>query len=137
MIYSRVFRMSRRYALLVTALALLISLPGSAAGGPVVIGRRPMHHHPFNVGTPFFFPSGVVAEPVPVAVPVPVVIPALPPAEAAPPPPSPPDEPTRRPIVANPGPKIIDISPPAPGAKTVTVTVHQGSSTVVETVPVR
>jgi len=136
--------MSRRYALLVTALALLISLPGSAAaGGPVVIGRGPMHHHPFNVGTPFFFPSGVVAEPVPVAVPVlvavpvPVVIPALPPAEAAPPPPPPPDEPTRRPIVANPGPKIIDISPPAPGAKTVTVTVHQGSSTVVETVPVR
>ena len=146
--------MRLRPALLITGFAVLIVLPGSAAGGgrgviavpgsvggpPVVISRHSSQRHPFKaagLGRPFFSPSvgnPVVVVPVPVAVPVPVTVEAPSSAEAAWPPP---EEPSRRPAVVNPGPKIIDISPPAPGAKTVTITVHQGSSTLVETVPVR
>jgi len=150
--------MHRRPALLIAGFAALIVLPGSAAaggrgvivsgsmgsGGPVVISRHPAERHSFRAtspGGPFFSPyvgdSLPVAVPVPVPVPVPVVAPIPPAAEAAPPPPPPPEEPSRRAAVVNPGPKIIDISPPAPGAKTVTITVHRGSSTTVETVPVR
>ena len=148
--------MRRRSALLITGFAVMILLPGSGAGGgrgviavpgsaagngPAVMSRHPAVRHSFKAvgfGGPIFSPY--VGNPVLVVVSVPVPVPApvaaLPTAEAAPPPP-PPEEPTRRPAAINPGSKIIDISPPAPGAKTVTITVHRGSSTVVETVPVR
>jgi hypothetical protein len=145
--------MRLRPALLITGFAVLIVLPGSAAGGgrgamavpgsvggQVVISRHPAQRHSFKparLGGAFLSPyvRDTVVIPVPVAVPVPVTAAAPSTAEAAAPPP--PEEPSHRPAVVNPGPKIIDISPPAPGAKTVTITVHQGSSTVVETVPVR
>ena len=149
----------RGNAVLVTVLALLIALPGAAAGGgpragtriehaagPVVVDKRPLHRSPFHTGAPvpFLFPPVVVggtvpvAVPVPFAVPVPVVVAPPPVVETAPPPPPAPTyETPSRPTVANPGPKIIEISPPARGAKTVTITVHRGSSTVVETVPVQ
>ena len=144
--------MHLRSALLITGFAVLIVLPGSAAGGgrgaivvpgsaggSVVISRHPLERHPFKaprLGGSFLSPyaGDPVVVPVPVAVPVPVTVATPSTAEAAPPPP---EEPRRQPAVVNPGPKIIDISPGAPGAKTVTITVHQGSSTVVETVPVR
>jgi hypothetical protein len=119
----------------------VVAVPRSTAGsGPAVISRHPAGRHSFKAAGfrgPIVFPY--VRDPVPVVVPVPVPVPvpvaAPPTAEAAPPPP--PEEPSRRPAVINPGSKIIDISPPAPGAKTVPITVHRGSSTVVETVPVR
>jgi hypothetical protein len=79
---------------------------------------------------------GALVVPVPFAVPVPVVaLPPAPTADAAPP--LPPEELKSRPIVVNPGPKIIDVTPSAPGAKTATIVVQRGSTTVVETVPIQ
>jgi hypothetical protein len=147
--------MHRRPALLIAGFAVMIVLPGSATGGgrgvmaapgsaagsgPAVMSRHPAVRRSFKAvgfGSPIFVPYVVDPVLVVVRVPVPVPVPvaAPPTAEAAPPPP--PEEPSRRPAAINPGSKIIDISPPAPGAKTVTITVHRGSSTVVETVPVR
>src|SRR5262245_29317577 len=138
--------MRRGNAVLGAVLALLTALPGAAAGGgPLVVARRPLDHSRFQTRatTPFFVPpvvvgdTGPVVVQVPVAVPVPVVVPPAPATVQTPPPPAPTYEMPTRPTVVNPGPKIIEISRPAPGAKTVTVTVHQGSSTVVETVPVQ
>jgi hypothetical protein len=139
--------MRRLGALLVIALAMLIWLPGSAtAGGPVVIGPRAPHRPVLRVRPPrrdtfvpaplVFADPGALVVPVPFAVPVPVVaVPALPPPDAAPP--VSPEEPQSRPAVVNPGPKIIDVAPPAPGARTTTIVVQRGSTTVVETVPLQ
>jgi hypothetical protein len=123
-----------------------VLLAGSAtAGGRAVMGPRIVHRPLFRARvprggnfapTPFVFTDpDVVVVPEPVAVPVPVDAVPLPPgAEMVPPPP--PDDPGRA-IVVNPGPKVIDVVRPAPGAKTTTVVVQRGSTTVVETVPLQ
>jgi hypothetical protein len=151
--------MRRLGALLVIALATLIFLSGSAtAGRSVVIGSgsatagrsavidlRAPHRSVLRVRPPrpdtfvpaplVFADPGAVVVPVPFAVPVPVVAVPPPPPDAAPP--ASPEEPQSRPVVVNPGPKIIDVAPPAPGARTTTVVVQRGSTTVVETVPLQ
>jgi hypothetical protein len=140
--------MRRLGALLVIALGTLIFFSGSAtAGRSVVIGPGAPHRSVLRVRPPrpdtfvpaplVFADPGAVVVPVPFAVPVPVVaVPAAPPTPDAAPPTSP-EEPQSRPAVVNPGPKIIDVAPPAPGAKTTTVVVQRGSTTVVETVPLQ
>jgi hypothetical protein len=152
--------MRRLGALLVIALATVFFFSASAtagrsasatagrsAGRSVVIDLRAPHRPMVRVRPPrprpdTFVPApfvladpGAVVVPVPFAVPVPVVAVPPPPPDAAPP--ASPEEPQSRPVVVNPGPKIIDVAPPAPGARTTTVVVQRGSTTVVETVPLQ
>jgi hypothetical protein len=137
--------MRRLAVLLLSGLSLLSWLPASAtAGGPMGIGPQMTHAPGFQAGTPRrgVWPVPlvradpyVVIVPVPVATPVPEVA-APPPPPAAPPPP-PPERVTRRPVVVNPGPKILEVAPPSPGARTVDIVVVRGSTVSVEKVPVK
>jgi hypothetical protein len=150
--------MRRLAVLLVSGLSVLSWFPASAtAGGPMGMRPRmadspkflgsvprggtwpapPVRTSPYGVwGVPLVRADPyVVIVPVPVATPVQVI--AAPPAPHAAPPPPPPEPVARRPVVVNPGPKIIEIVPPPPDVRTVDIVVVRGSTTSVEKVPVQ